>query len=120
MILPDGYSDVPAGKIDVQGVVDQAVARHAEELKQKLEEQQKQLQKELDKTKAGKTETANAAAANPSGAVGGGTTKPSPASPGGGEEAASRVQPRPATRAQLIKDTHHLLFGIQVAVSPMA
>ena len=93
----------PAGKVDVQGVVDQEVARHAEELKKKLEEQQKQLQKELDKTKAGKTETANAAAANPSGAVGGGTTKPAPASPastGGGEDAASRVQPRPATPAE--------------------
>ncbi|HEV3076244.1 MAG TPA: TonB family protein, partial [Thermoanaerobaculia bacterium] len=92
----------PAGKIDVQGVVDQAVARHAEELKKKLEDQQKQLQKELDKTKAGKTETANAAAANPAGAVGG-TTKPapaSPASPGGAEDAASRVQPKPATPAE--------------------
>jgi TonB family protein len=94
----------PAGKMDVQRVVDQEVARHAEELKKKLEEQQKQLQKELDKTKAGKTETANAAAANPSGAVGGGTTKPAPASPaslgGGAEDAASRVQPRPATPAE--------------------
>jgi serine/threonine protein kinase/CheY-like chemotaxis protein len=86
----------PAGKIDVQGVVDQAVARHAEELKKKLEDQQKELQKELDKTKAGKTETANAAAANPAGAVGG-TTKAAPAAPaaaGGAEEPASRVQAR--------------------------
>jgi TonB family protein len=93
----------PAGKIDVQGVVDQAVARHAEELKKKLEDQQKELQKELDKTKAGKTENANAAAANPAGAVGGTTTKPAPASPassGGAEDAASRVQPRPATSAE--------------------
>jgi TonB family protein len=93
----------PAGKMDVQGVVDQAVARRAEELKKKLEEQQKQLQKDLDKAKAGKTEAANAAAANPSGAVGA-TTKPAPASPaspgGGGEEAASRVQPKPATSAE--------------------
>jgi TonB family protein len=93
----------PAGKTDVQGVVDQEVARRAEELKKKLEEQQKQLQKELDKTKAGKTETANAAAANPSGAVGG-ATKPSPASPaspgGGSEDAAARVQPRPSTPAE--------------------
>ena len=87
----------PAGKVDVQGVVDEAVARHAEELKKKLEEQQKQLQKELDKTKAGKTE-ANAAAANPAGAVAGGTTKPAPASSassGGAEDAASRAQPKP-------------------------
>jgi TonB family protein len=94
----------PAGKVDVQGVVDQEVARRAEELKKKLEEQQKQLQKELDKTKAGKTETANAAAANPSGAVGGGTTKPAPASSaslgGGSEDAAARIQPRPATPAE--------------------
>jgi len=89
----------PAGKIDVQGVVDQAVARHAEELKKKLEDQQKELQKELDKTKAGKTETANAATANPAGAVGG-ATKPAPASPGGAEDAASRAQPRPATPAE--------------------
>jgi TonB family protein len=87
-----------AGKIDVQGVVDQEVARRAEELKKKLEEQQKQLQKELDKTKAGKTETANAAAANPAGAVAG--TKPAPATPGGAEDAASRAQPRPATTAE--------------------
>jgi TonB family protein len=93
----------PAGKVDVQGVVDQEVARRAEELKKKLEDQQKQLQKELDKTKAGKTETANAAAANPSGAVGAmaKSSPASPASPGGGsEDAAARVQPRPGTPAE--------------------
>ena len=80
-----------AGKVDVQGVVDQEVARRAEELKKKLEDQQKQLQQEIDKTKAAKAETANAAAANPAGAAASGQP------PGGSEAAAARGQQKPAS-----------------------
>src|SRR5207245_878478 len=32
----------------------------------------------------------------------------------------TQVQPRPATSAELINDTHHLLFGIQAAPGPIA
>ena len=32
----------------------------------------------------------------------------------------SQVQARPTTSAQLISDTHHLLFGIQAAPGPIA
>jgi TonB family protein len=53
----------PAGKVDVQGMVDQEAARRAQETKQKLEEQQKQLQKEIEKAKAGKPQAETAASA---------------------------------------------------------
>jgi len=91
---PGAKTPAAGGKMDVQGVVDQEVARRADELKKKLEEQQKQLQKELDKTKGNKTETAKVAAANPSGTAG--AAIPAPASSSGGEDAASKVQQRQA------------------------
>jgi TonB family protein len=91
-----GAAGTPAaGKVDVQGVVDQEVARHAEELKKKLEEQQKQLQKEIDKTKSAKTDAA-AATANPSANVPAGTAANVPPAGNGGETAAARSQQKPA------------------------
>jgi TonB family protein len=81
-----------SGKVDVQGVVDQEVARRADELKKKLEEQQKQLQKEIDKNKTAKPDTANAATANPSASAAGSV----PPAGTGPEAAAARGQQKPA------------------------
>ncbi|MBV8202022.1 MAG: TonB family protein, partial [Acidobacteria bacterium] len=88
-----------AGKVDVQGVVDQEVARRAEELKKKLEEQQKQLQKEIDKTKAGKTETADAAAPSSPNAPAGTAASSAPPAGSGSEAATTRGQQKAATPA---------------------
>jgi TonB family protein len=78
-----------AGKMDVQGVVDQEVARRAEELKKKLEDQQKQLQKELDKTKSAKAE-------NGSGTPAGATAAASAAGAPGAGPAAAKAAPTPS------------------------
>ncbi len=82
-----------AGKVDVQGVVDQEVARRADEMKKQFEQQQQQLQKELDKAKAPKPESAGAAAANSPGSPAAASSPPSSA--GSADSAASRAQ-RPA------------------------
>jgi TonB family protein len=79
--VPGKASPTAAGKVDIQGTVDQEVARRAEELKKKLEEQQKQLQKDLDKTKTAKADNAGGPAGSPaSGAAKAGLAAP-PLSP---------------------------------------
>jgi TonB family protein len=102
-----------AGKTDVQGVVDQELARRAEEMKQKFEEQQKQLQKEIDKTKNGKPQAetavsaATAAASGSSGSAQPAPNPPTPANAAAGEPgrsqqrsaAAQAAESRPAAEA---------------------
>jgi TonB family protein len=98
-----------AGKVDVDGIVNQELARREQALKQKLDEQQKQLQKELAATKGAKPAdpraaqkpTTGAGAASPAGSAGsaGGAAPPVP---GAGPSAAAQHQaaePRAAEAA---------------------
>jgi TonB family protein len=95
-----GAAGAPAaGKIDVNGLVDQELQRRADALKKKFEEQQKQLQKELDKTKAAKPagEAATAPASTGGGMAAAGTSS---TAAGAGAAAASRSGPASAPAAE--------------------
>jgi TonB family protein len=89
---PKTGAQAAGGKVDVQGAVDQEVARRAEELKKKLEEQQKQLQKELDKSKTAKAENAGGPAASTAGAPGAPNALVAP-SPAAGETGRGQQKP---------------------------
>ncbi|HLX08322.1 MAG TPA: TonB family protein [Thermoanaerobaculia bacterium] len=89
------------GKVDVQGVVDQEVARRADEMKKKLEQQQQQLQKEIDKAKAAKPDNAGATAANPPGSPAAASSPPSSAA---GADSAARAQKPAAAPAASAAD----------------
>ncbi len=96
-----------AGKVDVDGIVNQELARREQALKQKLDEQQKQLQKELAATKGAKPPDAHAgqqaAAGGGAGSAAAGAATaggPVPPSPAPGQSEAARAAARRAAESR--------------------